>query len=108
MSDVETTSGGSGQRRPARLDSAAISARLGAMDGWATSAEGHLVKTYKFPDFLQALAFVNRAGTVAERQGHHPDLHLGWGRVTVEIWTHAVGGITELDFVLAEGIDAAK
>lgn len=78
------------------------------MDGWATSADGHLIKTYKFPDFLQALAFVNRAGTVAERQGHHPDLHLGWGRVTVEIWTHAVGGITELDFVLAEGIDAAK
>jgi 4a-hydroxytetrahydrobiopterin dehydratase len=65
-----------------------------------------LVRAFKFPDFLKALDFVNRVGAVAEKQGHHPDLHLSWGRVEVETWTHDAGGLTEQDFLLASQIDA--
>jgi 4a-hydroxytetrahydrobiopterin dehydratase len=66
-----------------------------------------LQKTYTFPDFAQALAFVNRAGAVAEVEGHHPDVYLTWGKVGVEIWTHAIGGLSENDFILAAKLDEA-
>jgi 4a-hydroxytetrahydrobiopterin dehydratase len=64
-----------------------------------------LSRTYTFPDFKTALDFVNRVGEIAERQGHHPDIHLGWGRVEIETWTHDAGGLTEQDFLLASQID---
>jgi 4a-hydroxytetrahydrobiopterin dehydratase len=67
--------------------------------------EDRLAKTFTFPDFATALAFVNRIGAAAENQGHHPDIHLGWGRVAVEISTHDAGGITESDFILAAEVD---
>jgi 4a-hydroxytetrahydrobiopterin dehydratase len=63
-------------------------------------------KSYAFPDFAQALAFVNQVGALAEAEGHHPDLHLAWGKVRIEIWTHAIGGLSESDFILAAKIDA--
>jgi 4a-hydroxytetrahydrobiopterin dehydratase len=69
-------------------------------------ADNRLSRNFSFPDFQQALAFVNRVGAVAEEMGHHPDIHLGWGRADVETWTHDAGGITELDFQLAAKIDA--
>jgi 4a-hydroxytetrahydrobiopterin dehydratase len=65
----------------------------------------HLRRTWSFPDFVTALAFVDRIGAEAERQGHHPDIELGWGRVVVSIHTHKVDGLTEADFVLAARID---
>jgi 4a-hydroxytetrahydrobiopterin dehydratase len=68
---------------------------------WEVIEGHHLAKTFSFPDFAQALAFVNRVGEMAEEQGHHPDLHLAWGKVRVEVWTHAIDGLTESDFVLA-------
>jgi len=74
-------------------------------NGWQVVAGHHLDKEYRFPDFLSALAFVNRVGEEAERQGHHPDLHLAWGKVRVTIWTHKIDGLTESDFVLAARID---
>ena len=67
--------------------------------------EHHLARTFKFPDFRQALAFTNRVGELAEEQGHHPDLYLAWGRVEVTIWTHKIDGLTESDFILAAKID---
>lgn len=73
--------------------------------GWRIVEEHHLRKRFEFPDFAQALAFVNRVGALAEEEGHHPDLHLSWGRVDVEIWTHKIDGLTESDFVLAARID---
>jgi len=73
--------------------------------GWQVVGEHHLEKLYAFPDFCSALAFVNDVGELAERQGHHPDLHLAWGKVGVQIWTHAIDGLTESDFVLAAKID---
>ncbi len=81
-------------------------AKLGP-NGWRVVDGHHLEKSYKFPDFVLALAFVNRVGAVAEEQGHHPDLTLGWGKVGITIWTHKIDGLTESDFVLAAKADAA-
>ena len=81
--------------------------RAGQLSGWKLVEDRQLAKTFLFPDFKQALDFVNRAGAVAEAEGHHPDLHLAWGRVDVKTWTHDAGGITEKDFKLAEKIDEA-
>jgi 4a-hydroxytetrahydrobiopterin dehydratase len=72
---------------------------------WNVVNAHHLARSYEFPDFKFALAFVNRVGEVAEQQGHHPDISLGWGNVQITIWTHAVGGLTESDFILAAKID---
>ncbi len=67
--------------------------------------EHHLERTFTFPDFLQALAFTNKVGALAEEQGHHPDIALAWGKVGITIWTHKIDGLTESDFVLAAKID---
>ena len=75
------------------------------VEGWTVVEEHHITKSFKFPDFRQALAFVNRVGELAEGQGHHPDLVLVWGRVDVTIWTHKIDGLTESDFILAAKID---
>ena len=72
---------------------------------WKVMAEHHLAKSFLFPDFKTALAFVNRVGEVAEQEGHHPDLALSWGKVDVRIYTHKIDGLTESDFVLAAKID---
>jgi len=75
-------------------------------DSWEVINEHHLAKEFTFPDFAAALAYVNRVGALAEDQGHHPDLHLAWGRVRVEIWTHKIDGLTESDFIFAARSDA--
>jgi 4a-hydroxytetrahydrobiopterin dehydratase len=75
--------------------------------GWALTANGHLLRNYEFRNFAEALAFANRVGAIAEQQGHHPDLHVGWGRCGVEIWTHKIDGLTESDFYLAAKADRA-
>jgi 4a-hydroxytetrahydrobiopterin dehydratase len=72
---------------------------------WNVVNEHHIVRACNFPDFKSALAFVNRVGELAEEQGHHPDILLGWGKVEITIWTHAVDGLTESDFILAAKID---
>lgn len=79
---------------------------LAQLEGWRLEG-GHLRKDYRFPDFAQALAYVNRVGKVAEKNGHHPDIQLAWGRVGLELWTHAIGGLSEADFVLAAKCDKA-
>ena len=76
------------------------------VQGWEVVNEHHLTKTYTFPDFRTALEFVNRAGAIAEEEGHHPDLYLSWGKVEVKTWTHKIDGLTESDFILAAKIDA--
>ena len=83
----------------------ALRTRLGG--DWRVVNEHHLEKTYTFKDFKDALAFTNAVGSIAEREGHHPDIHLSWGRVGLEIWTHKIDGLTESDFVLAAKADEA-
>ncbi|MBA3569588.1 MAG: 4a-hydroxytetrahydrobiopterin dehydratase [Pyrinomonadaceae bacterium] len=78
---------------------------LSQVNGWEVVNEHHLSKAYKFEDFQEALAFVDRVGKLAEEQGHHPDLCFGWGRAEITIWTHKIDGLTESDFVLAAKID---
>jgi 4a-hydroxytetrahydrobiopterin dehydratase len=90
-----------------RLSGGPLHQLLSQLDGWRAAEEHHLEKAFVFPDFKSALAFVDRVGDIAEREGHHPDIRLSWGRVEIEIWTHAVGGLTENDFVLAAKIDAS-
>jgi 4a-hydroxytetrahydrobiopterin dehydratase len=66
-----------------------------------------LSRSYRFEDFAQAMAAAVRIGELAEEQQHHPDLHVAWGRLTVEVWTHKIGGLTDSDFVFAAKCDAA-
>jgi 4a-hydroxytetrahydrobiopterin dehydratase len=72
---------------------------------WTVKAGRQLEKQYTFKDFAGALGFTNRVGAIAEREGHHPDICLGWGRVTLTIWTHAIDGLSESDFILAAKAD---
>lgn len=74
------------------------------LDGWSFE-QGHLAKSYYFPDFATALAFVNRIGAIAEEQSHHPDVYMTWGKVSLEVWTHKIDGLTESDFILAAKFD---
>jgi len=80
-----------------------LAAQLG--EGWQVVGEHHLEKTYRFKDFAEALAFVNRVGAVAEAEGHHPDIALAWGRVTLTVFTHKIDGLHENDFILAAKAD---
>lgn len=72
---------------------------------WIVVNGHHLTRAFKFPDFAQALAFVNKVGAIAEEQGHHPDILLTWGKAEVTMWTHKINGLTESDFILAAKID---
>ena len=90
------------------LESQKIQELLGQLEsGWTLNDQGHIERTYEFPNFADALAFTNRVGNVAEIEGHHPDLHLAWGKCKVEIWTHKIQGLTESDFFLAAKADRA-
>ena len=73
--------------------------------GWTVSHEHELHREFRFPDFKQALDFVNRVGAIAEEQGHHPDILLVWGKAAITLWTHSVDGLTESDFIMAAKID---
>ena len=84
-----------------------VDALLQELDDWTVQQEYHLTKTFKSRDFAEALAFVNHVGAIAEQENHHPDLHLAWGKVRVEIWTHKIKGLTESDFIFAAKCDAA-
>jgi 4a-hydroxytetrahydrobiopterin dehydratase len=72
---------------------------------WKVVDGHHLTRLFRFPDFVQALAFVNKVGEVAEGQGHHPDILLSWGKAEITTWTHKIDGLTESDFILAAKID---
>ncbi len=83
-------------------------AMLSQLDGeWSLNEEGHLQRSYAFDDFMGALEFANAVGSIAETQGHHPDLLVRWGRCGIEIWTHKISGLAEADFILAAKADRA-
>jgi len=64
-----------------------------------------LVKEFQFKNFADAMAFATKVGEIAEQESHHPDLNIGWGRVAIELTTHAINGLSENDFILAAKID---
>lgn len=65
-----------------------------------------LVRSFDFKDFAEALAFTNKVGELAEREGHHPDILTEWGKVTVTWWTHKIKGLHKNDFIMAAKTDA--
>lgn len=77
----------------------ALVAELG--EPWRCVDEHHLERDYRFEDFRTALDFTVQVGELAEREGHHPDIYLAWGKVGLRIWTHKIDGLTESDFILA-------
>ncbi|MFM7273500.1 MAG: 4a-hydroxytetrahydrobiopterin dehydratase [Gammaproteobacteria bacterium] len=89
--------------RPARLDEVSVRTRLGALPGWEI-ADGKLLREFRFRDFPEAFAFMTRSAFRAEQLDHHPDWFNVYNRVRVTLWTHDVGGLTELDFALAEAM----
>lgn len=90
------------------LERSRAEALLRELDGaWRLNDAGHLERTFEFKNFKQALEFANRVGEIAEAEQHHPDLHVAWGRCTVEVWTHKIDGLTESDFYLAAKVDRA-
>jgi len=75
------------------------------ISGWELIDDKTIEKSYSFKDFAMALAFVNRVGEVAEKEGHHPDIYLGWGKVKISLMTHKIKGLTKSDFILAAKCD---
>lgn len=84
-----------------------LSTYLAAVPTWKLTADGkRLRREWRVKDFVTALDFFHRVGRIAEEEGHHPDLHLSsYRQVAIEIWTHAIGGLSENDFILAAKID---
>jgi 4a-hydroxytetrahydrobiopterin dehydratase len=80
---------------------------LAAVPDWKLTADGQRIRReWRVKDFLTGLDFFQRVGQLAEAENHHPDLHLvGYRNVAIEIWTHAIGGLSENDFILAAKID---
>lgn len=74
-------------------------------DVWEVVDEHHLEGSYEFEDFRDALEFTYEIGELAEEEWHHPDIHLSWGEVGVEMWTHEIDGLRHADFVMAARMD---
>ena len=87
-----------------RLSTAEVGAHLAALPGWKLEGNA-LTKTFRFPGYGETIAFVNAVAAVAQREDHHPDLSVTWGRITVKLSTHSAGGITDKDFDLARKIE---
>jgi 4a-hydroxytetrahydrobiopterin dehydratase len=90
------------------LSASEADALVALLSGWAIERAGahpRLEKSYRFKGFMTGVDFVNRIAEVAEAEGHHPDLLLKYGSLTIHLWTHAAGGLTENDFILAAKID---
>jgi 4a-hydroxytetrahydrobiopterin dehydratase len=89
------------------LDGQQIGVLLPRVEGWEVDNAARLRRVYRFPDWKEAIRFVNAVGDIAEGEGHHPDLCLRWGEVAATLWTHAINGLTVSDFVLAAKMNRA-
>lgn len=92
---------------PRRLTSTEVKARMQRLPTWKLVGQ-ELQCAYKFENFIQAVDFVNQLVKPAEAVQHHPDLEVGYGRVAIRLSTHDAGGLTELDFKLAEEISQLR
>lgn len=77
-------------------------------EAWEVKDNRKISKKFLFDDFKQAMAFVNRVADLAEEQGHHPDIYIYYSKVKLELWTHAIGGLSENDFIMAAKIEEIK
>ena len=82
---------------------------LKKVDGWDVKKNDtenfYLIKEFKFKNFIESQNFVNKVGEIAENEGHHPDISYGWGYAKIKIYTHAIQGLAESDFILAAKVD---
>ena len=82
---------------------------LKMVDAWEVKADEdkiyYLIKNFKFKNYIESQNFVNKVGAIAEKEGHHPDIWFGWGYAKIKIFTHAIKGLHESDFVLAAKVD---
>jgi 4a-hydroxytetrahydrobiopterin dehydratase len=94
------------------FDISEIHKYLKKVDGWDVKNDENknyfLLKEFKFNNFLESQNFVNKIGTIAESESHHPDISFGWGYAKIKIFTHAIKGLAESDFILAAKIDKAS
>jgi 4a-hydroxytetrahydrobiopterin dehydratase len=86
------------------LGVAEVDRLLSQLSGWSRSGKW-ITKQFKFKNFLDAMKLVNRVADLAETEGHHPDIHIHYNVVRFDIWTHAIDGLSENDFILAAKID---
>ena len=82
---------------------------LKKVDGWDVKDDEtksfYLIKDFKFSNFQESQNFVNKVGSIAEEENHHPDISFGWGYCKIKIFTHAIKGLAESDFILAAKVD---
>lgn len=78
---------------------------LAQLKGW-TLTDKHILKEFKFKNFVEAMVFVNAVADTAEKEGHHPDLFIHYNLVKIDLWTHAINGLSENDFIVAAKIDS--
>ena len=82
---------------------------MGQVSGWNLRDDYKMIfKEYKFKNFVAAIDFVRKVADVAEMEDHHPDIHIYYSKVILELWTHAIGGLSENDFIVAAKVDAHK
>ena len=74
-------------------------------EGWQILDDKKLEKEFLFKDFLRAMSFVDMVADIAESEDHHPDIHIHYNKVQIELWTHAIGGLSENDFTVATKIE---
>ena len=91
-----------GGMSPMQDDEARILLR--EVSGWSLK-DGHLFKEFKFKDFMEAISFVNRVAEIAEGEDHHPNISIQYNKVSLDLWTHAIKGLSENDFILAAKVD---
>jgi 4a-hydroxytetrahydrobiopterin dehydratase len=91
------------------FDTNEIHKYLKKVDGWDVNSNSennyYLEKEFKFQNFVESQGFVNKVASISEIEGHHPDIHFGWGYTKIKIFTHAIKGLAESDFILAAKID---
>jgi len=90
---------------PHLLDSEDLIRALAKVPDWCL-ADGQISRTYAFPSYMEGMEFVNQVAKVAEEMNHHPEIKIGWGKVTLVVCTHSKGGLTDLDFAFALRVDA--
>ena len=91
------------------FDTNEIHKYLKKVNGWDVKSDEknyfYLIKKFNFENFLESQSFVNKVGNISEKEGHHPDISFGWGYCEIKIFTHAIKGLAESDFILAAKID---
>ena len=89
-----------------RIDDTKINEHLSKLDNWSLNDEKKMIyKKFKFKNFKQALEFTNKVGKIADQEGHHPDVSIGWGYSIIMLHTHAIKGLSINDFIMAAKID---